>query len=122
MDCRQCGEPKTLEAFYTYSRAPNASRRRVCKACCKLRQSETAYLRRTYGAPPLGAPCQICGRTDQRLCVDHNHNQPDVSRGVLCHSCNRALGALKTDHGTAVLERALAYLGGALPTIASAEA
>ena len=44
-----------------------------------------------------GGVCAICGGTDpsgMRLAVDHNHDTRKV-RGLLCSSCNTALGCLK---------------------------
>lgn len=35
--------------------------------------------------------CALCGRSDIRLCIDHNHETGKV-RGVLCHICNTSLG------------------------------
>jgi hypothetical protein len=58
--------------------------------------------------------CAICGRTEtvwragqdgfKPLSVDHNHNNGMV-RGLLCHSCNTALGKLEP-----YLDNALAYI------------
>jgi hypothetical protein len=59
-----------------------------------------------------GGACAICRkRAKGRLCVDHCHLTGTI-RGLLCHACNRALGALKDDQASLVA--ALAYLG-ALP-------
>jgi hypothetical protein len=78
-------------------------------------------LRRRYGISPAeydallakqGGVCAICRkRSKGRLCVDHCHLTGTV-RGLLCHACNVALGALKDDQASLVA--ALAYLG-ALP-------
>lgn len=35
--------------------------------------------------------CEICGKTDATLCIDHNHETNEF-RGILCQSCNRFLG------------------------------
>lgn len=51
--------------------------------------------------------CQICSRTDRPLCVDHDHLTNQI-RGVLCSSCNRAIGQLGDTHEH--LQRALDYL------------
>lgn len=67
-----------------------------------------------------GGGCAICGTTadqqGQHLCVDHDHRccpERKTScgkciRGLLCTSCNRALGWLRDDPD--LVERALAYL------------
>lgn len=51
--------------------------------------------------------CEICGHADEALCVDHDHETGRI-RGVLCRSCNRAIGQLgdSAEH----LRRALEYL------------
>jgi Recombination endonuclease VII len=59
-----------------------------------------------------GGACAICRRRSKyRLCVDHCHLTGRI-RGLLCYSCNLALGHLKDDQASLVA--ALAYLG-ALP-------
>jgi hypothetical protein len=60
--------------------------------------------------------CAICGTTDpgqgkKNLCVDHCH-KTKVVRGLLCHTCNRALGLLSDS--VKVLEKAATYLKGEL--------
>ena len=54
-------------------------------------------------------PCCICGRADQRITVDHDHATGKV-RGLLCHSCNVALGLLGDDISR--LTAAIVYLKG----------
>lgn len=61
--------------------------------------------------------CAICGTTDpgqgkKHLCVDHCH-KTKVVRGLLCHTCNRALGLLSDS--VKVLEKATKYLKGEFP-------
>ena len=77
------------------------------------------YLRRLYGITVedyetmLAAQdgrCAICQQPvlpDQRLSVDHDHSTQEV-RGLLCSSCNLALGSFKDD--VRVLEAAIQYL------------
>lgn len=52
--------------------------------------------------------CVICGKVDRRrLSVDHCHKTGKV-RGLLCHSCNVALGLFKDD--IKLLKKAIIYL------------
>ena len=55
--------------------------------------------------------CQICGALNstsgRRLDVDHDHNTGDV-RGILCNSCNLALGSMSDNPDR--LRLAAAYL------------
>lgn len=50
--------------------------------------------------------CYLCGSSG-RLCIDHCH-ETSVFRGVLCYSCNVALGLLKDD--PELLRRAASYI------------
>lgn len=55
-----------------------------------------------------GGLCYICHEKPEReLSVDHDHVTHEV-RGLLCRTCNSALGLFKDD--PALLERALEYL------------
>lgn len=51
--------------------------------------------------------CPICLMKQELLVVDHDHKTGKV-RGLLCSSCNKALGFLKDNTG--LLERAIGYL------------
>lgn len=54
--------------------------------------------------------CKICGKIDEQnkqLCVDHYHSTGKI-RGLLCHKCNRALGAFKDNID--IIENAIKYL------------
>lgn len=64
--------------------------------------------------------CAICGLPEkvihpqskrlQPLSVDHSHNSGKI-RGLLCGSCNRALGFLKVDNfGILNLQKAIEYI------------
>ena len=61
-----------------------------------------------------GGKCEIClgvqsrnKNKNEQLCIDHDHATGRV-RGVLCHSCNAALGLFKDS--LPLLKRAIAYL------------
>lgn len=61
-----------------------------------------------------GGGCAICGSND-RLHVDHDHSCcpgrkscGKCIRGILCHSCNTAIGSMEDDQ--ARLEEAILYL------------
>jgi len=88
-------------------------------------------LRNVYGIEPeryyelldrQGGVCAVCGKdelsahgrtgTRFRLSVDHCHVTGRV-RGLLCQSCNRAIGLLGDNIG--ILEKAIDYLKGDEP-------
>ena len=80
-------------------------------------RSEYGLTEAEYGAMLLeqGGVCAICQRPERsalhgggaRLAVDHYHATGSV-RGLLCGSCNRALGAF--EDSAALLEKAIDYL------------
>jgi hypothetical protein len=55
--------------------------------------------------------CAICGNinTYKSMNVDHNHTTGEI-RGLLCHTCNKALGLFKEDLN--ILTSACNYLKG----------
>lgn len=57
--------------------------------------------------------CAICNQKCKvRLAVDHNHITKEI-RGLLCGSCNRAIGSLKVDSlDIKLLESAIEYIKG----------
>jgi hypothetical protein len=36
--------------------------------------------------------CEICKKFMLRPCADHKHNEPPIPRGLLCETCNWAIG------------------------------
>lgn len=82
-------------------------------------------LKASYGITPddyarmykrQNGKCAICrtpdpGQGRKHLCIDHDH-KTGVVRGLLCHTCNRALGLLSDS--VKVLDTASKYLKGEL--------
>ena len=54
-----------------------------------------------------GGRCALCGKSTERLRVDHNH-KTKVIRQLLCHNCNVGLGHFQED--ISLLEKAIEYL------------
>lgn len=89
--------------------------RRWCKACEKANQARQRVKR--YGITVKeyaqmvfdhGGKCAICTREFSRTPhIDHNHSTGQV-RGLLCYSCNSAIGNLQED--IQILKNAIAYL------------
>lgn len=54
--------------------------------------------------------CAICGKeeADRKLSADHEHIEPPNPRGLLCTSCNRALGYFKDN--PELLRKAAVYI------------
>ena len=112
--CRSCGVEKPLSEFHKRSDTGNLQTQ--CKNCYHSRQLERLYgitlaeYDRMY--EEQNGVCKIChlpqeSKRNTRLCVDHNHTTGEV-RGLLCDSCNRAIGLLKDD--PRLLDRAAEYL------------
>lgn len=122
--CSTCFEEKPLTSFYREATDPKG-RQRLCKLCITAYRKKydeehpghkrDKYLRRTYGISSedfesmlrdQGNACAICGNGGE-LHVDHCHASGQV-RGLLCGSCNRALGLFKDNTGG--LRKAIDYL------------
>ena len=92
-------------------------RRRSQRGPEQIRLERHQHLRRTYGmsleefeflVAAQGGACAICGKPDaDRLHVDHDHGTGRI-RGLLCGSCNRAMGLFHED--PARFEAAGSYL------------
>ena len=54
-----------------------------------------------------GGDCAICSTRMLSPCIDHDHVTKEV-RGLLCMSCNTALGHFRDD--PSIVRSALAYL------------
>ena len=116
--CSKCKESLQDDAFY--------KGQRYCKECSKLYKrgrhdpnSRNRRLKRTYGISQedytkmfedQGGVCAICSdscSTFDNLCVDHDHTTGQV-RGLLCKSCNIALGEFKDN--ISLLQAAIDYV------------
>lgn len=117
--CTECGEAKPLDQFHRRKDSPSGAVSK-CRACSQERRR--AKQRRRYEKDPTrvsrrirgggmtkadyearvavqGGLCQLC-RCPPKGCVnlsiDHDHSTGRV-RGLLCRSCNSALGMAKDD-------------------------
>ncbi|MER6525085.1 endonuclease VII domain-containing protein [Streptomyces sp. NPDC001508] len=113
--CRTCGEVKPHSEWHRNATASDGLSTR-CKAC-KAAQGRQGHLKRQYGLTEAerdeliaaqGGVCCIC-LAARPAHVDHCHETGRV-RGVLCFSCNAALGQFK-DQPEAI-RRAAAYVEG----------
>ncbi|WP_438948110.1 endonuclease VII domain-containing protein [Streptomyces olivaceus] len=113
--CRTCGEIKP-HSEWTRNRSASDGLATLCKLC-KAVQGRAGHLKRQYGITEVerdalvasqGGACCICLAAPAAH-VDHCHETGRV-RGVLCFSCNAALGQFK-DRPDAI-RRAAAYLEG----------
>ncbi|WP_348771320.1 endonuclease VII domain-containing protein [Streptomyces sp. RKND-216] len=113
--CRGCGEIKPHRAWHRNATASDVLSTR-CRAC-KAVQGRAGHLKRQHGmttgkrdalvAEQVGV-CAICLSAAAEH-VDHCHETGRV-RGVLCFSCNAALGQFKDR--PEVMQRAISYLEG----------
>ena len=113
--CRTCGEVKPHSEWHRNATASDGLSTR-CKACRAV-QGREGHLKRHYDLTEAerdeliasqGGVCCIC-LSAPAAHVDHCHNTGRV-RGVLCFSCNAALGQFK-DRPDAI-RRAAAYVEG----------
>lgn len=110
--CRQCCNEIWAENRRKEGLDPLALRRNS-KANKRYGKSGSDYYARLFHEQ--GGVCAICkkpewkeanGRTTN-LCIDHNHETGKL-RGLLCRSCNSAIGFLKDD--LTLVRRAALYL------------
>lgn len=123
--CKMCGEYKSI-TWFPRNRQCLYGVEPVCKACKRQRRREyirlyperarNADLKYQYGITITdyevmyarqGGRCAICGTSEAKLVVDHNHKTNQV-RELLCHLCNAMIGCARED--IAILMSAAAYL------------
>jgi len=126
LKCNTCGEDKSVEEFYLERKKP----RQRCKSCTRraIRIShwnnrgvkitwdeyETMFLFQN-------GECAVCNKKLQRdstiknntAVIDHDH-KTGIVRGLLCNSCNRAIGLLGDN--IEVVYSIIDYLGGWKPS------
>ncbi len=114
--CLKCGEVKPWSEWHRNATASDGLSTR-CKACRAVEGGRAGHLKRQYGLTEAerdrliaaqGGVCCICLSAPPEH-VDHCHETGRV-RGVLCFSCNAALGQFK-DRPDAI-RRAAAYVEG----------
>jgi len=116
--CRCCGlsalNIEQLQFFVSDKNRLNG-RVKLCKECHKDKyKQEKGWVKSKYNITPeeyvqymkTSDCCEICGSIDN-LCYDHDHITMKF-RGVLCRSCNKAIGQLGDTEES--LQKALAYL------------
>jgi len=129
-ECTKCGESKELTGFGKKVKSLDGLQPQ-CRSCIKeYNKNHTIrnftarrdfLLRKTYGitlaerdvmSESQGHRCMICDVeekyvTNQRLCVDHDHDTGAV-RALLCSKCNAAIGLLQDS--SAFAHKATLYL------------
>jgi hypothetical protein len=113
--CKKCGENKVLSAFAKYDNSyqgGSAGYRSECQQCLN-RRVQHSIRKGLYGINreqyqellvKQDGRCAACGSGGtamangrvKELAVDHCHVTGKI-RGLLCHDCNSALGAVKDD-------------------------
>ena len=83
--CKICRKLRPQSAFY--------KSKPTCKDCYKTEQNNYHALRKNFKTPPIGTPCECCGKTDERLHWDHCHDTKK-HRGWICGNCNTGIGKL----------------------------
>ena len=113
--CSKCGLtlPLTAEHF-AKNQSTNTGGdkyfRPECRSCTTKARQGCAKAKKLAGnpaKPPIGTPCDCCGRAELPLLFDHDHVTL-AHRGWICQNCNQGLGRL----GDTVmsLRNALRYL------------
>ncbi len=117
--CNTCGlEAHTDSALNLFAKDSRLKygRKNICKVCVKDQQRHNFVMRR-YGITKdeylqcmaTSDCCKICSKTTH-LVYDHDHSKTGVEafRGVLCRTCNTAIGQLGDN--IQGVEQALKYL------------
>jgi hypothetical protein len=111
--CSRCRELRLLDDFHRHRTQPGGYST-YCKDCRRVLGADT-HIKRNYGLSRIeldalissqGGLCAIC-EANPAVHVDHDHVTGKI-RGVLCFTCNVALGQLKDD--VRLFRKAIDYL------------
>lgn len=109
-------ESRAVRKKYKQSKAGKKAELRYVRTQRSRELRKISRLKRRYGITledyekmfkEQKGKCAICGIKKDKLDIDHCHRTNKV-RGLLCGSCNRALGLLKDN--TEFLNNAIRYL------------
>lgn len=109
--CWACEQWKLVEEF-DIDRSRPGGRAPRCKPCMRFAAKLSTYKiteDQYYALPGADGKCAICEQPNSKPYIDHCHATGKV-RGVLCPSCNTAIGLLKDDPD--LIGRAINYLKG----------
>lgn len=107
-DFHLCSSQKIIEGKRypaKYRSECKKCRRKGGKACASA--ARKLMIKYKMKRPPIGTPCQNCGKPNEMLVFDHCH-KTDAFRGWLCYQCNTAIGNLGDD--LKGLQKAAKYL------------
>lgn len=104
--CKSCARSLPLTEFHK-DRQWYLTRCKECRSAFR-RDKKYDLSPAAYAATleAQGGGCGICG-SDDRLVVDHCH-ETGATRGILCNTCNRAIGLLHDNPD--LIKRALDWL------------
>lgn len=99
-ECKDCKNP------FHYQKGWN---RKTCVHCTNIRTKASQYKISIEKVIEIRSKtnCDLCGEFAENKNIDHDHFTGKV-RGMLCQSCNTALGKFKDD--IELLEKAIKYL------------
>ena len=107
--CYKCKTKKPLNLFSTDNSRKDKKNPR-CNDCLRTHRVNKAFgiTLKEYESyfEKANKTCYSCGST-KNLVLDHNHETGEI-RGVLCNSCNRALGYAKDNIN--ILSKLIEYL------------
>lgn len=126
MRCTTCKKDKNENEFYLEREKPRAR----CKSCTRRVIRMAHWKKRGISIEwedfealydLQDGKCAICEcelnkdgeNKAMSAVIDHDH-ESEVTRGLLCNNCNRAIGLLKEDIN--VLQKAIYYLDGWKPS------